>query len=1106
MTNFDFLKKEEQFHTFSDTAITAERVFWIDAATCAINCRRAMEFAIKWLYSVDDNLVMPYQDRLVTLMSTREFEEIVGYSIRKRLKYIRELGNIAAHTPQKIKQSEAALALKNLHIFLNYIAYCYGSDSEFTEKPFDAELLKQARKKQISIQKPKVSEVDLQALLKENAALKEKLTQRRVAREDTYIEQPLEQSEYETRKRYIDIMLKSAGWEEGINWINEFPVDGMPNKSKKGRVDYVLLGDDGKPLALIEAKSMCKDPSAGRQQAKLYADALEKRYGKRPIIFLSNGFETYMCNDRYEQERFVSEIYSKRDLEKEFNKMEMRTELTHIHIKNEISDRYYQKDAIHAVCHAFDVERRRKALLVMATGSGKTRTCISIVDVLMRHGWVKNILFLADRNSLVTQAKRSFVNLMPNLSVTNLVEDKENYNARAVFSTYQTMMNCIDDANGKRIFTCGHFDLIIVDEAHRSIYNKYQDIFRYFDALLVGLTATPRGEVDKNTYEVFQLEVGVPTYAYELAQAVNDGFLVDFRTIETKLKFLEEGIHYDELSEKEKEEYEEKFIEEEGNLPENIRAEALNQWVFNKDTIKKMLNILMEKGLKVHYGSDIGKTIIFAKNHNHAEAIYRVWKEEFASYDPQYCAIIDNRVEYAQSLIDQFSDPNKMPQIAISVDMLDTGIDVPEILNLVFFKKVMSKAKFWQMIGRGTRLCKGILDGRDKELFYIFDFCNNFEFFRLGNWIEAAQTVSVQQRIFNLKADMILQLQKLEYQTDELQILRQEFVTELVGQVKRLNRYNFNVWQHIKYVDKFSKEENYQALTFEDTKEIEKEVAPLILPMEEEIGAVRFDALMYAIEAASLLGEPYNRGRTELMNRVMALSKVSNIPTVTARKDLMKQLLHTDYLKNAEIPQMEQIRQELREIMKFIPPKERKIVSTTLTDEIVDIKEFASELENDDLKNYKMKAEYYLKQHEDNQVIAKLKTNHPLTVQDLEELEKILWDEVGTKEEYQSEYGDKPLGELVREIIGLDMNAAKQAFSAYLDEVNMNPSQIYFVNQIVNYIVKNGMMKDFTVLLESPFNDRGNITEVFPDTQIWMKIRTVIDSINQNALYSENVV
>lgn len=292
----------------------------------------------------------------------------------------------------------------------------------------------------------------------------------------------------------------------------------------------------------------------------------------------------------------MASIYSKRDLEKIYNLRKMKGKLSNIKVDLNIAGRYYQQGAIKAICESFEAKNRRKALLVMATGSGKTRTVIGLVKVLMEAGWIKNVLFLADRNSLVTQAKRSFVNMLPEMSVTNLVEDKENYNARIVFSTYQTMMNCIDSVKyeEKKLYTCGHFDLVICDEAHRSIYNKYKDIFTYFDSLIVGLTATPKDDIDKNTYEIFGLENGVPTYGYELSQAVKDGYLVDYLSVETTLKFIENGITYDELSDEDKQEYESTFTTEDGHLPEKIESSAMNSWIFNEDTIKKALEILIQ--------------------------------------------------------------------------------------------------------------------------------------------------------------------------------------------------------------------------------------------------------------------------------------------------------------------------------------------------------------------------------------------------------------------------------------------------------------------------------------------------------------------------------
>ena len=1093
MTNFDFLTLDPQFNTFSDVAVSAEKIMNIDPAAGIINCRRAMEFAVKWMYSVDGELVMPYQDTLVSLMNTPEFRDIVGDDLWRRIDFIRRMGNTAAHTGKKVTDAQGLLCLQNLHIFLDFVACCYGT--EYTQTTFDPALVQQ----QTETLPDNSVQINFDQLLAENAALKEELTARRAAQQQDYVPQPLELSEYATRKLYIDAMLLDAGWTEGKDWLNEVELPGMPNHGGVGYADYVLYDDTHKPLAVIEAKRTCVDVSKGRQQAKLYADLLEKKHGRRPVIFLTNGFETRIEDGQY-PERKCACIYSKRDLEKMFNLRTMRTSLKNVMVDRSIAGRYYQEGAIKAVCDAFGKKNRRKALLVMATGSGKTRTVIALCKVLLEHGWVKNILFLADRTSLVTQAKRSFVNLLPDLSVTNLCEEKDNYTAHCVFSTYQTMMNCIDavkDEQG-RLFTCGHFDLVIVDEAHRSIYNKYRDIFTYFDAPLVGLTATPKDEIDKNTYSIFELESGVPTYGYELAQAVKDGYLVDFMSVESKLKFIEQGIAYDELSEEDREAYEATFEDESGELPERIASSALNEWVFNEDTIRQVLHILMTEGLKIDYGQRLGKTIIFAKNHSHAEKIYEIFNQEY-SHLPGFAKVIDNKINYAQSLIDEFSDPKKLPQIAISVDMLDTGIDVPECLNLVFFKKVMSKAKFWQMIGRGTRLCPGLIDGEDKSKFYIFDFCGNFEFFRMNKGKATALQIALQGAIFSLKAQIVFKLQDLAYQTPDLIAFRKTLVDDLVRKVQELNKENFAVRQHLKYVDLYSNPDNYTTLTYENTLQMRDELAPLVTPDEDDAKAVRFDALMYGIELAYLMGKKYAKARTDLYKKVSGIASVSNIPEIMVQSELINRILHTDYLENAGINEFEHIRENLRDLVKYIPSG-RTTYTTNFTDELLSVEWNESELENDDLKNYKLKAEYYVRQNQNNVVIAKLKSNQPLTPDDVKVLEEILWKELGTKQDYENEYGSKPLGEFVREIVGLDMNAAKEAFAEFLNDTSLDSNQIYFVNQIVEYIVHNGLMKDLSVLQDAPFTDNGSVVDVFTDLTVWLGIKRVIDKINANAI------
>ncbi|KGR80088.1 DEAD/DEAH box helicase family protein [Ureibacillus manganicus] len=1107
MTNFSFLRSKESYKSFSNACIEAEKAMLVSPATCAILTRRALELAVKWVYQFDSELEMPYQDNLSSLIHDRNFIGIIDEELFPMMKYIIKLGNTAVHTNASITQDEAVLSLHHLYQFVSWIDYCYSDNYEATK--FEESLLhinpetnrERPEELQDLYEQLSAKDSNLAELMKENQALREKLSEKR----KQHIEQDEfkvdELSEFDTRQKYIDLDLKLAGWEFDKDVIREVQVSGMPNNAGTGFVDYVLYSDNGKPLAVVEAKRTTKSPQAGRQQANLYADCLEQMTGQRPIVFYTNGYETYIEHDNYPARR-TSGFYDKEELQLLVDRRHLKIPLVNVEINEDISNRYYQKKSILAVCDALS-RNQRKTLLVMATGSGKTRTAISIVDVLARHNWVKNILFLADRTTLLKQAYRNFNTLMPNLTLCNLLNNKDNpEESRMVFSTYPTMMNAIDEAkrkDGRKLFTVGHFDLIIVDESHRSIYKKYRSIFEYFDSMLLGLTATPKDEIDKNTYEIFDLENGVPTYAYELETAVDDGYLVDYRTIETKMKFLEEGIHYDDLSEEEKDEFEETF-EDEPDL-KDIDSHALNDWLFNANTIDQVLKDLMEKGIRVEGGDKIGKTIIFAKSHRHAEAIKLRFNALFPELGSKYADVIDYSINYYQTLIDDFSNVKKLPQIAISVDMLDTGVDIPEVVNLVFFKKVRSKTKFWQMIGRGTRLCPDLFGlGQDKENFLIFDYCGNFEFFRENpKGMEGKATTTLTERIFNAKVDIIRELQGFDYQTEDYMKHRLEILNSVLQDVQTLNDENFRVRQHIQYVHKFKEKNKWQALSAVDTSEIKEHVSPLISPISGDELAKRFDLVMYTIVLAKLQSNNATKPIRSVVSTAEALSKLGTIPQVLEKKPIIDKLLTEEFWESADIFDLEEVRSALRDLVKFIEKETQKIYFTNFQDEVLEVNENTSMYNVNDLKSYRKKVHHYLKEHQDQLAIYKLRNNKPLTKQDVEMLEGILWNELGSKAEYENDFGDTPITKLVRNIVGLDRQAANEAFSEFLSEQRLNLQQAKFVELIIDYVVKNGTL-DKKVLQQEPFKTVGSIIEIFKDNLVdAKKIIGIIDEINSNS-------
>ena len=613
MSNFDFILKNEIFKTFAEAAEEAEKSIAVANVSCTILCRRALELAVKWIYANDRELVLPYQNNLSSLVYDINFKSMINEKVFNGMTYIIKLGNFSVHSNKKVTRKEAVLCLKYLFDFMDWIAYYY--DSNYTETKFDegklpGESSANLKKEEREELENKLVEKDekIEKILKENEELREKLTKQRTSKKTAYNFKVSDISEFETRKQFIDLDLKIAGW-DSTNIREEVEVKGMPNTQETGHVDYVLYGENGKPLAVVEAKRTSKDAKIGQQQAKLYADCLEKEYAQRPIIYYTNGKEIYMWDDLSYPERKVSGYYTQDELQLLIKRRDSKENLEHIYIANDIANRPYQLEAVKKVCESFE-QKHRRALVVMATGTGKTRTAISLVDVLTSKNWVQNVLFLADRTELVKQAEKNFKKLLPDMSCCNLLSSKDGdpEESRIIFSTYQTMINCIDkmkSKNGITLFTPGHFDLIIIDEAHRSIYKKYQAIFDYFDGLLVGLTATPRDDVDKNTYKFFQLENNVPTFVYEYDEAVKQKYLVDYHTISTTTKFIERGIKYSELKEEDREEYENLF--EEGEVQEEISSSAINSWLFNRDTIKIILETVMQKGLKVEGGDKLRK-------------------------------------------------------------------------------------------------------------------------------------------------------------------------------------------------------------------------------------------------------------------------------------------------------------------------------------------------------------------------------------------------------------------------------------------------------------------------------------------------------------------
>ena len=1120
MTNFEFLSSIPDYTLFSAAAVEAEKVYSTSPAMCAVGCRKALELAVKWVYSADNTISMPYKDNLQSLIHEPSFRFALDSQTWGKLPFIIKLGNLAVHTERDVNKADALIALESLFEFIEWVDYCYGSD--YQERHFDPALIPTEKiiidtkkiKEQESLIEQKDSEIKaLQAKIAEMSA---SLTAGKEEKQESRTFVPADLSEFKTRKIYIDVDLKSMGWKFGgtdADVWEEYEVTDMNGVfGQKGYCDYVLFGRDGLPLAVIEAKRTSKDPNIGRKQAVLYADCLERRFGRRPMMFTSNGFETYFWDDLSSPQRKVSGFFTKSDLEKLMNRRETRKKLSTIPIDDRITDRYYQKEAIRAVCEHIE-EGFRKALLVMATGTGKTRTASSLTDVLSRGGYVTNILFLADRTALVKQAKDDFKNYLPDMSLCNLCSNKDDRNARIVFSTYPTILNAIDSTktqDGVPLFSPAHFDLIITDESHRSIFKKYRAIFEYFDAIMVGLTATPKTDVDRNTYDFFEVENGVPTYAYDYETAVHtDHVLVPYYNYEVKTKFLEEGITYDDLSDEDKERYEDDFAED-GYVPDFIPSAALNKFVFNETTVDTVLQDLMERGIKVHGGDRLGKTIIFAQNKEHAEFIVRRFNSLYPKLgNGHFAQRVTCDDSYAQTIIDDFKIADKMPVIAVSVDMMDTGIDVPECVNLVFFKKVRSKTKFWQMIGRGTRLCKELscidsIDGEytEKCRFLIFDYCGNFEYFREHkNGYETGETKSLTENIFCKQVRLIFALQDGSFSDEAYQDFRRQLTDTCHGGINALSYDLVSVRLKMEYVEKFKKNEKWVSLSDMDISELQKHIAPLITTNDTDEYAKRFDNFMYGMMLANIDKLPtMNYLKNQLCLTAEALERKATIPQVKQKLTLIKDIQTDTFWDNISILTMEKVRQELRDLMQFLVggsgnPK----IFTKLDDPVLDSKEGDALGAAYDFEDYRKKVNRYVEEHKNDTVIYKLNHNLPLSKGDYAELERILTQELGNSEDYKREYGDTPFGLLIRKIAKLDHDSAMSAFSSFINDSSLNQKQIEFILKIINHIENNGYIEDIKILMKPPFDKPYSFIKMF-DSKTRNAILLTIESIKNNAL------
>ncbi len=1082
--NFEFLR--EQYPELADLGGFAEKYLHDDPASAVAKLRLFAEQLVERIYQTHQ-LQKPYQAKFIDLLTGGAFTSMVPQVILDKIHLLRKIGNRGVHG-EVVPVKDAVQNLSDAFDLARWFQL-FTAKGERQGLPTFKPILatpeeskgKLKKEKKAALQQLKVQEERMQQLLAEleeqRAAVEtaEKKAEELAAllAAGQQVADALEFDEETTRQRLIDVQLAEAGWDVGAKGastaevIQEEEVPYQPTDSGIGYADYVLREDNGKALAVIEAKRASKSPEQGRKQAQLYADGIEKQEGQRPLIFYTNGYQTWLWDDSLNYPpRQVYGFYSKDSLQYLLQQRGLRKKLTDLLPKPEITTRLYQIEAIKRVCERFD-QGHRMGLVVQATGTGKTRVAVALTDLLIQAGWVKRVLFLCDRRELRKQAKNAFDDFIGEPTTYVSRRTANDRTKRVYFGTYPAMQKIFES------FDVGFFDLIIADESHRSIYNRYRELFHYFDCLQVGLTATPVDFIARNTFALFGCEEQNPTAYYPLEQAIAEGHLVPYEVFTHTTKFLRKGIKYVQLSEAQK-----KQLEEDGENPEDfdIESQDVDRQIFNKETNRAILRNLMEHGIREATGQQPGKTIIFARSHKHAVLLGQLFDEMYPQYGGEFCKVIDNYDPRAEQLIDDFkaNDGSKELTIAISVDMLDTGIDVPELVNLVFAKPIKSKVKFWQMIGRGTRLCKDLFGpDQDKSKFRIFDHWGNFEYFEEDR-PEAEKTTAkpLLQQIFEARIELAEAALK---QADEASF---KLAVALIGKdLNALPDKTIAVREKWKEKALVSRPETLNQFAPATVVVLRNDMAPLMqwVKLSGPVEAWQHDLLLTKMQLELLRQTAsFNDLKDRLLDRVAQLQMHLN--PVREKFEIIKQIKSTDFWTDVSIAKLENIRTELRGIMHHrakLPPPGAEPKTIDISDGDIEFERRKTNIREVDMSVYKKQVEEALREHFDtNATLQKIRNGQPVSESDLNSLASLILTQhpgvdITLLKEFYAEA--QPLDFILRRIIGMEAEAVSQRFEHFVQKYpGLDANQTLFLRMLKNHISKYGAI-ELERLYEPPF-------------------------------------
>lgn len=1109
--NFEFLR--EKHPELADLGGFAERYAWTDPMGSLTKMRLFAEQIVKSIYAAKGFHRNPY-DTFIDLLNNDEFRSTTPRVVLDKLGALRKYGNKGAHGDvQGIAATTSNWILKETHsiaqwFFITHSGGTLAETGEFTEPPRPASVEEKKAERNRLKKQLEEQEEQMDLLIERLEKVRAQAEEAEKSKEEMALllaqgqctADALDFSEAETRKQIIDLELLQAGWDVGENGQDtlevkqELEVQNQPTNTGTGYADYVLFDDNGLPLAVIEAKKTAVDPSRGKTQAKLYADDLERRYNQRPVIFYTNGFDIWIWDDaKGEIPRKLYAYYSKESLRYCIQKTSTRKNLSELGPKEEIIDRMYQTETVTRVTEKFETLNRRKALIVLATGTGKTRVAMAICELLFRAGWVQRVLFLCDRRELRKQARDAFAEFLPHEPrIYVSARTRGDKNQRIYLSTYPGMTEAY--AN----FDPGFFDLIIADESHRSIYNKYREMFMYFDALQIGLTATPVHMISRNTYSMFECEDKDPTSYFSYQDAIDHDppYLVPYRVIRHQTGFLERGVKYSEMTPEQRQQ-----LEEQVERPEDVEYEQnqLDVSVISRDTDTKVLRLFMERGIRNANGSTIGKTIVFARNHNHAIYLRDLFYELFPQYGAEFCEVIDNKEVRRDDLITSFKTENKL-MVAISVDMLDTGIDIPQVVNLVFHKPVKSYVKFQQMIGRGTRLCKNLFgEGEHKQEFLIFDHWGNFDYFGENpEEREASVSKSIFQLIFESRIDLAqaaLKKQDADAFDRAVELIEKD--------IRALPEKSIFVKEKRREVETILQSDRIRRFDAQAKHLLCNEIAPLMQWRKPEAkdAAYKFDLLMTRAAVARLTGSAEVDDLRDVVIEWVARLPV-NLNQVRDKLADVVLCKSNGFWMEATVQTLEEMRESLRGIMHLASTVNPGTVPIEIdvTDGAEVVLEAGGALQTNDLRAYRIRVEAVLKQiMNESSALQKIRTGRPVTEEEIAELTE----QVALQDPHldldrllESCNADK-LEEALLQVVGLSAEDVNDRFSAFIQQhTELTANQQQFLSMMKSYISNHGALR-IEQLYQPPFISlSGGLDGVFPEN-LKKELVSIVKEINQ---------